>query len=171
MLLTLSTRPWSLLVGLFDKISLLHTLRRSCVPFVTRPAASRGCARSKQQRRETWHCWIHAPIFHPHSWHLCSGLHYREVGSGYSIVRTGDFRMGSRCGGMTRRASIPNRLGLTEGPHWPNRPEQPRDSYSYPCSFSSWFFRSIIWPRRRANWYVNRYGNGCMGQFMGLTRY
>lgn len=43
---------------------------------------------------------IHAPIFHPHSRYLCSGLHHREVGSCHPSIRTGHFRLGSRCCGM-----------------------------------------------------------------------
>lgn len=34
-----------------------------------------------------------------------------------------------------------------------NRPEQPRDLYSYPYFSFSWFFRLTILLRERVNWY------------------
>lgn len=50
-------------------------------------------ATDTQEKRER----IHAPIFRPHSWDLCSWLHHRAVGPCYAPVRISDFCVGSRC--------------------------------------------------------------------------
>lgn len=77
-----------------------------CDPRIILPA--QRCAQSKGQRQPRTQnllngtARIHAPLFHTHTRYLRSGIYHREVGSGYTVIRTGDFRLGSRCCGMSR---------------------------------------------------------------------